>query len=50
MQMKETEDIDSFTNQVITVVNQLKIYGEEIKNQIVVEKVLRSLFPNLMLW
>ena len=29
-------------NRVITVVNRLKIYGEDIKNQIVVEKVLRS--------
>lgn len=41
--MKETEDIDSFLNRVITVVNQLKIYGEDIINQRVVEKVLRSL-------
>lgn len=42
--MKETEDIDSFMNQVINFVNQLKIYGEEIKDQTTVEKVLRSLF------
>ena len=30
-------------NRVMTVVNQLKNYGEEIKDQIVVGKVLRSL-------
>ena len=29
-------------NQVMSVVNKLKIYGEEIKNQTVIEKVLRS--------
>eukprot|EP00253_Pinus_taeda_P016100 PITA_16100 len=41
--MKEIEDIDSFMNRVMIVVNQLKIYGEEIKDQTVAEKVLRSL-------
>ena len=35
--------MDSFMNRVIIVVNQLNIYGEEIKDQIVVENVLRSL-------
>eukprot|EP00253_Pinus_taeda_P029269 PITA_29269 len=42
LQMKETKDIDSFMNQVIIVVNQLKIYGEDIKDQRVVENVFRS--------
>ena len=41
--MKEIKDIDSFMNWVMTVVSQLKIYGEEIKDQTVVEKVLISL-------
>ena len=43
LQMKETEDIDSFMNRVMSVVNQLKIYGEDVKYQTVIEKVLRSL-------
>ena len=43
LQMKETEDINSIMNQVITVVNQLKIYGEEVKDQTVVDKVLKPL-------
>ena len=43
LQMKETEDIDSFMNRVISVVNQLKIYGEDIKDRTVIEKVLRAL-------
>jgi len=30
-------------NWVMTVVNELKIYGEDIKDQTVVEKVLKSL-------
>ena len=42
LHMKETKDINSFMNRVITVVNQLNIYGEDIKDQRVVEKVLRS--------
>ena len=41
--MKEIKDINSFMNWVMTVVSQLKIYGEEIKDQTVVEKVLISL-------
>ena len=43
LQMKETEDIDSFMNRVMSVVNQLKIYGEDVKDRTVIEKVLRSL-------
>ena len=43
LQMKEKEDMNSFVNRVITVVNQLNIYGRDIKDQTVVEKVLRSL-------
>ena len=41
--MKKTEDINSFMNRVISVINQLRIYGEGIKYQTVVEKVLGSL-------
>lgn len=41
--MKETEDIDSFMNLVMTFINQLKIYGEEINGQTMVENVLRYL-------
>lgn len=43
LQMKETKDIDYFMNWFMTAVNQLKIYIEEIKDQIMVEKVLRYL-------
>eukprot|EP00253_Pinus_taeda_P013003 PITA_13003 len=43
LQMKETKDIDYFMNRLITIVNQLNIYGEEIKDQTVIEKVIGSL-------
>ena len=43
LQLKEIEDIDSFMNRVMSIVNQLKIYGEDVKDQTVIEKVLRSL-------
>ena len=43
LQMKETEDIDSFMNRVMFVINQLKIYGEDIKDRTMIQKVLRSL-------
>ena len=50
LQMKETEYIDSFMNRVMAVVNQLKIYGEYIKDRKMIEKVFRSFLPSLMLW
>ena len=40
LHMKETKNIDSFMNQILTIINQSKIYGDNIKYQIVVEKVL----------
>ena len=40
LQMKEIEDIDSFMNRVMYVVNQLKIYGEDVKYRTMIEKVL----------
>ena len=43
LQMKETNDIDSFMNRAMSVVNQLKIYNEDVKDRTVIEKVLRSL-------
>ena len=36
LQMKETEGINSFMNCPMTVINQLKIYGDDIKDQIMV--------------
>ena len=43
LQMQETKDIDSFMNSVMFVFNQLKIYGEGVKDRTVIEKVLRFL-------
>lgn len=41
--MKETESVDQFMSQVMEVVNQLRAHGEEVTDQKVVEKILRSL-------
>ena len=41
--MKEIEDIDSFMNRVMSLINKLKIYGEDIKYQTMIENILRSL-------
>jgi len=41
LQIKDTNDIDYFMNRLMIVVNKLKIYGEYVKNQRVVENVLR---------
>ncbi|XP_073040319.1 uncharacterized protein [Primulina eburnea] len=43
LQMKNGESVQNYLTRVDTVVNQMRSYGEEIKDQIVVAKVLRSL-------
>ena len=44
MKIKDNESVDSFMNQVMNVVNQLRRYGEYLSDKRVIEKVLRS-FP-----
>ena len=41
--MKDNETVDCFMTQVMNVVNQLWQYGEELSDQRVIEKLLRSL-------
>lgn len=41
--MIDSESIDQFMTKFMRIVNQLRINGEKIEDQIVVEKVLRSL-------
>jgi hypothetical protein len=43
--MTESENIDQFMTRVMGIVNQIRLTGEEIPIQIIIEKVLRSL-PN----
>jgi transposase InsO family protein len=43
MRMKDDETIDEFSSRFVEVVNQMKSYGEEIKDKKIVEKVLISL-------
>ena len=41
--MKELELVDSFYTRVVGLINQLKSHGEKLEDQIVVEKILKSL-------
>ncbi|XP_059075397.1 uncharacterized protein LOC131875327 [Cryptomeria japonica] len=43
LQMKESESVNQFMNQVLNVVNQIRSNGEELRDQKVIEKILRSL-------
>jgi hypothetical protein len=43
LKMKESESVDQYMTQVMNTVNQLRMNGEEIPDQRVVEKVLRTL-------
>lgn len=45
LQMKSNEAVQDFISKVMTIVNQIKTYGDFIKNHTVVAKVLRSLTP-----
>jgi hypothetical protein len=41
--MKDSDSVDHFMMQVMSIVNQLRAHGEDIQDQKVVKKVLKSL-------
>ena len=43
LKIKDNESVDTFMTQVMSVVNQLRQYGDDVENKRVIEKVLRSL-------
>ncbi|XP_076918762.1 uncharacterized protein LOC143579299 [Bidens hawaiensis] len=43
LQMKDDETVSDFLSRVMRIVNQNRAYGEDVSDQLVVEKVLRSL-------
>ncbi|KAH0729418.1 hypothetical protein KY289_000606 [Solanum tuberosum] len=45
LKMKESESISNFCSRLMTVVNQLRRYGEEVDDVCMVEKIFRSLTP-----
>ena len=51
LQMKDSNSVEQFSNCVMNVVNQIRMKGEELTDQKVIEKILRSLlvkFDNLV--
>ncbi|XP_019434665.1 PREDICTED: uncharacterized protein LOC109341264 [Lupinus angustifolius] len=46
MEMEMSERIAQFFNRIISLTNQMKACGEMIKDQTIIEKVLRTLTPN----
>jgi hypothetical protein len=52
LQMKDNESISDFSSRISGMINQLKLNGEEYEEQIIVEKILRSLpqkYDNLVM-
>ena len=47
LSMKDSETVDSFYTRVVGLINQLTSHGEDIEDQRVVEKILRSLLPRV---
>lgn len=45
LQMKESKNVQEYINRVVTLVNQIKGLGFEIKEEEVVSKILRSVSP-----
>ena len=45
LKMKDDEKVTDYCVRVQTCVNKMKSLGEEIENEVVVKKVLRSLLP-----
>ncbi|GAV84464.1 DUF4219 domain-containing protein/UBN2 domain-containing protein [Cephalotus follicularis] len=43
LRMKDSESVEEFFNRVIALVNQMKVNGEAMENQKIVEKILKSL-------
>eukprot|EP00252_Welwitschia_mirabilis_P002732 TRINITY_DN12694_c0_g1_i2.p1 TRINITY_DN12694_c0_g1~~TRINITY_DN12694_c0_g1_i2.p1 ORF type:complete len:150 (+),score=15.35 TRINITY_DN12694_c0_g1_i2:778-1227(+) len=43
--MDSSETVVNYVNRLLAITNQMKIYGEECKEQAKVEKILRSLTP-----
>ena len=45
LSLKDSESVDSFYTIVVGLINQLKSHGEDIEDQRVVKKILRSISP-----
>ena len=43
LKMKETENVEEYFNRVVSIVNQLKVNGEQLSDQRIIEKILQSM-------
>jgi hypothetical protein len=43
LQMKEGEKVDEYFARTLTIINKMKIYGENLAQVMIVEKILRSM-------
>jgi hypothetical protein len=43
LEMKSGEDVSDYFSRVMTVANKMRIYGEQMRDVTIVEKILRSL-------
>lgn len=46
--MKEGEKVDSYISRTLTVVNKMKVHGEQMQQSVVVGKILRSTTPKFI--
>ena len=46
MKIKENENLNYYSSRFTELVNQMKVYGQEISNNKIVEKVLISVLEN----
>ena len=45
LNMKNNEKVPDYTSRVIVVTNEMKSFGETLSEQVIIEKILRSLTP-----
>ena len=42
LSMKEGEKVDKYVSRTLTIVNKMRVHGEQIQQGVVVGKILRS--------
>lgn len=45
LSMKESEKVDDYFSKTLTITNKMKVHGERMAQNVIVEKILRSMTP-----